>query len=58
MEKRINIENVLEARVKDVNKGFKVDIYTTAGKQFVLSRTFGSLQEVSQYIESLKEVLK
>mgnify|MGYP001328480905 FL=1 len=58
MEKRFNIEGVLEVVVKDVNNGFKADVYTTAGKQFVLSRTFGSLQEVSQYIDNMKEVLK
>ena len=57
MEKRINIEGVLEVVVKDVNNGFKADVYTTA-EELCNSRTFGNLQEVSQYIENLKEVLK
>lgn len=55
MEKRINVAGVIEAIVKDVNSGFQVDIYTTAGEH-CNSRTFGSLQEVSQFIDSLKEV--
>ena len=57
MEKRFNIEGVLEVVVKDVNNGFKADVYTTA-EELCNSRTFGNLQEVSQYIENLKEVLK
>lgn len=55
MEKRFNIEGVLEVVVKDVNNGFKADVYTTAGEH-CNSRTFGSLQEVSQYIDSLQAV--
>lgn len=55
MEKRINVVGVVEVVVKDVNSGFKADVYTTAGEH-CNSRTFGSLQEVSQYIDSLNEV--
>jgi len=57
MEKRFNIEGVLEVVVNDVNNGFKVDIYTTAGER-CNSHTFGSLQEVSQFIDNMKAVLK
>lgn len=57
MEKRFNIEGILEVVVKDVNNGFKADVYTTAG-ELCNSRTFGSLQEVSQFIDNMKAVLK
>lgn len=55
MEKRINVAGVVEIIVKDVNSGFQADVYTTAGEH-CNSRTFGSLQEVSQFIDSLQAV--